>query len=255
MQPVRLSFSHGLYFTMFLMMMFSCKQEHPTTNEQPTPSAIVETARFPHLMDSILAKYQISDSSNQIILSYNMELSATTGQLLGYEKINNQWQLTFDTIAVNFGKNGFAPYDKKMEGDGKSPTGVFEIGSAFGYVDNIPHKMNFLKMNENHYWDSDPKSITYNQLLSEKPEISKTGEVEEMRRKDDLYKYGIIIEYNTKPAVSGKGSAIFLHTQRNVGAHTAGCISMAEQDIIRLIHWIKPNSNPMIAMGTWSALK
>ena len=232
-----------------LVFITSCKTERRSSIEQKQPTA--STQKEVHLLDKILEKYSVRQNTNQVILSYNQNISETTGQLIGFEKIDGQWQPTFDTIVVNFGKNGFASLDKKLEGDGKSPTGVFEIGKAFGYSDNISHHVDFITLHENHYWDSDSNSPTYNQLLSEKPT---TPFIEIMRRKDHLYKYGIIIEYNTKEVISEKGSAIFLHIQRKKGAYTAGCISMNEKDIIHLIKWLKPNQQPMIAMGNWSEL-
>lgn len=232
-----------------ISIFFSCKNETSTTSvekqSQPT------TEKEIHFIDNLLTKYDVNQNTQQIILSYNQNLAETTGKLVGYQKIGGQWQLTFDTIDVNFGKKGFAAFDKKLEGDGKSPTGIFKIGKAFGYADDIPHDIDFITLNENHYWDSDSKSSTYNQLLTEKPA---TPLVEVMRRKDHLYKYGIIIEYNTEQAIPEKGSAIFLHVQRREGAHTAGCISMEEKNIVDLIKWLQPKQQPMVVMGNWTEL-
>lgn len=241
--------SKVLLFLISTILIFSCKNE-------PTSSSQKEEVPLPveqevHLIDGILQKYHIEKTINQVILSYNQNQSETTGELVGFERINGKWQSTFNTITVNFGKNGFAVYNEKIEGDGKSPTGVFEIGKAFGYDDNISHSIDFITLDENHYWDSDSKSATYNQLLTKKPA---TALMEVMRRKDRLYKYGIIINYNTQRAIPEKGSAIFLHVQRREGAYTAGCISMKEKNIVRLIEWLKPEQEPMIIMGNWSEL-
>ena len=242
-------FSNISFLFIALIFIFSCKNK--TNSSTGKEAILLPVQQKMSQIDSLLQKYGIEKTTNQVILSYNQSQSETTGQLIGLERINSKWQPTFDTITVNFGKNGFALYDKKIEGDGKSPTGVFSIWEAFGYADNIPHKMDFITLNENHYWDSDSKSNTYNQLLNKKPT---TSLMEVMRRKDHLYKYGIIIAYNTLQPIPEKGSAIFLHVQRRTGAHTAGCISMKEKDMIRLIEWIKPDQEPMIAMGNWSEL-
>jgi L,D-peptidoglycan transpeptidase YkuD (ErfK/YbiS/YcfS/YnhG family) len=238
-----------LFIFVCLIFIFSCKNEKSTPIKKEETQPLIEQEI--HLIDNILGKYNLEKDIRQIILSYNQNQSETTGQLVGFEKIEGKWQSTFDTIDVNFGKNGFALYNEKMEGDGKSPTGVFEVGKAFGYADDIPHNIDFITLNENHYWDSDSKSATYNQLLTEKPA---TSLMEVMRRKDHLYKYGIIIEYNTKQAIPEKGSAIFLHVQRRKAAYTSGCISMEEEDIIRLIEWLNSSQQPMIVMGNWSEL-
>lgn len=224
------------------------------TNEQPTSSATTnitlktkKKVAAPHFIDDLFNKYNIDKNTSQIVLSYNISPSDITGKLIGFEKVDDQWQMTLDTIPVNFGKNGFAPFDEKQEGDGKSPTGIFDLGKAFGYADDIPHDIEYLTLNENHYWDSDSKSETYNQLLTERPT---TKHMEVMRRKDHLYKYGIIIEYNTENPIPNNGSAIFLHIQRRTSAPTAGCISMEEEKMKSLINWLKADKQPMIAMGT-----
>ena len=240
--------SKTLLLLLCIPFVFSCKNEPASSAEEQTQSSIDKEV---HFIDNLLKKYDIDKNTNQIILSYNKNQSETTGQLIGYQKIEGQWKPSFDTIDVNFGKKGFAPYSEKLEGDGKSPTGIFEIGKAFGYNDDISHTIDFITLHENHYWDSDSESATYNQLLIEKPT---TPLVEVMKRKDHLYKYGIIIEYNTKPAVPEKGSAIFLHVERKKGSYTAGCISMNEKDIIELIEWLQPNHEPMIIMGNWAEL-
>jgi L,D-peptidoglycan transpeptidase YkuD (ErfK/YbiS/YcfS/YnhG family) len=75
-----------------------------------------------------------------------------------------------------------------------------------------------------------------------------------MKREDDLYRHGIVIEYNMHPIVRGKGSAIFLHQWQGKGKSTRGCVAMPEHHILRLLSWLDPAQNPLIIMGTESAL-
>jgi L,D-peptidoglycan transpeptidase YkuD (ErfK/YbiS/YcfS/YnhG family) len=70
-----------------------------------------------------------------------------------------------------------------------------------------------------------------------------------MKRSDHLYKYGIVIEYNSLNTIKGKGSAIFIHIERSAGAPTAGCIAVSEENIINLIKWINPNKKPTIEIN------
>jgi len=53
-------------------------------------------------------------------------------------------------------------------------------------------------------------------------------------------------------AVPGKGSAIFLH-QSN-GAATAGCVSLARADLVKVLTWLDPAADPRIVMGPDSVL-
>jgi L,D-peptidoglycan transpeptidase YkuD (ErfK/YbiS/YcfS/YnhG family) len=70
-----------------------------------------------------------------------------------------------------------------------------------------------------------------------------------MKRDDNLYKYGIIIEYNTDPVIKGSGSAIFLHVWKGEGIHTAGCVAISEENILKILDWLDPAATPLIITG------
>jgi len=70
-----------------------------------------------------------------------------------------------------------------------------------------------------------------------------------MRRNDDLYQYGIVIEYNTDPIIKGYGSAIFFHVWAGTKSTTAGCVAVSENDIRKIISWLNPAANPVILIN------
>ena len=76
-----------------------------------------------------------------------------------------------------------------------------------------------------------------------------------MKRNDDQYKYGIVVEYNTNPIIKGKGSAIFIHVWRNRNQPTAGCISISQEKILKLLEWLDPEKEPIIVLGTTSIIE
>lgn len=217
---------------LFFALMFN---EHSVLNSQNPTSA--ENIKLP--------------KSNQVIIAYTDSINSITGNLYGIEFIDSNWVVTFDTIACSIGKNGFARPNQKKEGDGKTPSGKFAIGSAFGYDDDLHPDIDFIEINDNHYWVSDSKSPYYNKLIDFYP---KGVFVEKMRRKDHLYKYGIVIEYNTAKIEKEKGSAIFIHIERKKGKPTAGCIAISEKSIKELINWLKPSKHPLIVMGNRNSL-
>jgi L,D-peptidoglycan transpeptidase YkuD (ErfK/YbiS/YcfS/YnhG family) len=55
-----------------------------------------------------------------------------------------------------------------------------------------------------------------------------------------------VIDYNAHPIVPGRGSAIFLHVA--VGA-TAGCVSLPEPRLVRLLRWLRPSARPSIRLS------
>ena len=56
---------------------------------------------------------------------------------------------------------------------------------------------------------------------------------EKLKRGDNQYKYGIVVEYNTDTIVRGKGSAIFVLVVREPNRPTAGCIAIAVEDGVK----------------------
>jgi L,D-peptidoglycan transpeptidase YkuD (ErfK/YbiS/YcfS/YnhG family) len=69
---------------------------------------------------------------------------------------------------------------------------------------------------------------------------------EAMRRADNLYKLGIVIQQNTAPTVKSHGSAIFLHIWRSATTPTAGGVGLRESNLRRLIDWLTPSANPAL---------
>lgn len=162
------------------------------------------------------------------------DTSAARYILYGEEQVGTNWTTSFDTITCTVGYNGIAAPGEKREGDGMTPSGEFALGAVFAYDNDLGLKDNFIELEPYHYWVSESNAETYNTLVDYDPAPL---EAEKMERGDILYKYGIIINYNTDPVVPGKGSAIFLHIYRSPEKPTAGCVAISEEDIVQLIRW------------------
>jgi L,D-peptidoglycan transpeptidase YkuD (ErfK/YbiS/YcfS/YnhG family) len=111
--------------------------------------------------------------------------------------------------------------------------------------------MAYRQATDNDFWVDDVNSGDYNQWVKGEPQAASW---EKMKRDDDQYKYGVVIEYNMHPIVKGKGSAIFLHVW-NGGESTLGCVSMSEEMILEILGWLDPAKKPLIIMGTESELR
>ena len=155
------------------------------------------------------------------------------------------WHLVSGPIPAVIGRNGLAPIGEKREGDGRTPSGTFELRRAFGYEKGVPTGLDYRGVTEKDFWIDAPASPFYNQWVAgDIPEVSH----EMLRRQDDLYKYAIVIEYNTGPVIPGMGSAIFMHVWRAANKPTAGCVAMAEIDLLRLLQWLDAHRNPVILL-------
>ncbi len=145
------------------------------------------------------------------------------------EKRGDNWQMALEPFNAVIGKNGFAPEGEKREGDGKTPSGIYPLKMTFGYNETIKTKMPYRQALADDIWVDDPNADDYNRWVKKQKTHAASYEI--MKRDDNLYKYGIVIEYNTDPVIKGNGSAIFLHIWKGEGIPTAGCVAVYEENI------------------------
>ena len=181
-------------------------------------------------------------SAKQIILVRDKGIQAS---LECWEKVGKRWHRAFESIPAVVGRNGLAAEGEKQEGDGRTPTGIFKLRRAFGYLPSVETGLKYTQVTENDFWVDDPGSLQYNQWVKGIPNAKS---FEKLRRDDDLYKYAIVIEYNTDPIVPWEGSAIFLHVWRDDKTPTAGCLAVSEENLVKLLMWLKVDNKPIIIL-------
>ena len=129
---------------------------------------------------------------------------------------------------------------KKIEGDCITPKGKYKIIKVFYRTDRVKKiKSNFrlYKIKKNMGWCDDPLSKSYNKLIKLPSKFSH----EKLYRKDKLYDLVLVLNYNLKPIIKNKGSAIFIHIANKNYKLTKGCISLNKKDLIFLLKNIKKN--------------
>ena len=163
-----------------------------------------------------------------------------------------------DTVPVVLGKNGLGwglglidaksrAGPRKIEGDNKAPAGIFRLSPAFGYARRASWIMlPYVPLTTESEGVDDPRSHYYNQLVDRsKVPLVDWRTSEQMRRADDLYKWGVFVAHNPA-AKPGAGSCIFLHIWKNSSTATTGCTAMAERDLIQLLSWLDPAAQPIL---------
>jgi Uncharacterized protein conserved in bacteria len=61
-----------------------------------------------------------------------------------------------------------------------------------------------------------------------------------LKRTDHLYDLVLVIEYNTKKIIKGKGSAIFMHLAKPGYKPTQGCIALSKKSFLDILGKITP---------------
>ena len=128
----------------------------------------------------------------------------------------------------------------KIEGDKSTPKGIFSLGKLYYRQDRIKKiktNLRLRKIKKKMGWCNDPKNIKYNKEVDRK----KIKKSEKLFRSDHKYNALIIINYNYKPVIKNKGSAIFLHLTKNYKA-TAGCIALMQNDFLKLVKVLDKNT-------------
>lgn len=187
-------------------------------------------------------------ASSQVLIVRNTNPALCAVQVFALEKRNGRWQSPFAPMDGVIGKNGFAPPGEKNEGDGRTPSGIFPLGTVFGYELSFPTRMSYRQATADDLWVDDVHADDYNRWVTKG--ATEAASVERMRRDDDLYKLGIVVEYNTNPVIKGRGSAIFFHLWKEKGMPTAGCIALSEEDLGKIVRWLDPASQPVVILGT-----
>lgn len=197
-------------------------------------------------------------AAHQLLLVTTADWNAVAGRMRRFEraKAGEAWQPVGDAIAIVVGKNGTAwdplaeqsvPGPVKREGDGRSPAGVFTLGTAFGFAP--ANEARWTKLPYTHVTEGiecvdDSSSAVYNQIVNRRtiqaPDWSSS---EKMREVGEAYRWGVVVNYNT-PAVAGRGSCIFLHIGGQNG--TAGCTAMSLDALQAAMAWIDPQRKPVM---------
>lgn len=211
--------------------------------------------------------------STQMMVVTTPSWDAVEGQLQRWERAGTgqAWHPVGGAISIVVGSKGLAwgvgpiPPDArhlrlpgepvKREGDGKSPAGVFSLGSAFGYAAQpLPGvKLAYLPLTPSTECVDDPASKHYNRIVDRSAVAPDWNSSEHMRAIGESYRWGIVMDFNgtveggSLPApIPGAGSCVFLHIWHSRSQGTAGCTAMRQSDLESLMLWLDPARRPLV---------
>ena len=162
-------------------------------------------------------------TGNQLLVAVSETIEMSSVKLYTLERTPRGWKLCTGPLRGVIGRNGFAPWGEKREGDMHSPTGFFPLEFAFGYAPAIDSQMLYRQATDKDLWVDEVLSPDYNTWVKRGQSSATSFEV--MKRKEILYRHGIVIGYNRNPIVKGNGSGIFVHAWQENGSTTAGCVA------------------------------
>jgi L,D-peptidoglycan transpeptidase YkuD (ErfK/YbiS/YcfS/YnhG family) len=146
-------------------------------------------------------------------------------------------------IPVALGRGGIKA--NKGEGDGATPRGAFVPRRLWWRSDRHRRPRTFLPVRAirpDDAWCEDPGHRHYNQPVR----LDRDQAGDRLSRDDHLYDFVIELDHNTRPRVSGRGSAVFLHLARENFSPTAGCVAMTRSAMLRLLARLGPATRIVI---------
>lgn len=209
--------------------------------------------------------------STQLIVVTTPNWGAVTGQLRRFERVQNRWRTVGEPIPIVVGRNGMgwsiglhaadepnvriASEPVKKEGDGKSPAGIFDLGTAFGYsAQPLPGlKLPYLALTESIECVDDVNSKYYNRIVDHSSVTADWNSSEHMRDTGESYRWGVVVDFNGTVAEHGHklpqpggGSCVFLHIWHDRSHGTAGCTAMSQENLETLLTWLDPKRAPLL---------
>ena len=141
------------------------------------------------------------------------------------------------TLKCALGRSGVTYL--KREGDGATPAGRLRLLRLILRPDRGLRPRTALPcrvLRPNDGWCEDPRSGLYNRPIR----LPSAAGHETMWRDDRLYDIVGVLDWNMRPRVRGRGSAIFLHLARPGHRPTAGCIALEKKDLRLLLAAVGP---------------
>lgn len=122
----------------------------------------------------------------------------------------------------------------KREGDGGTPAGRMRFLELRVRRDRLPGPACALPSNpirQRDGWCDDPRDGRYNRPV----QLPVSASAEPLWRDDRVYDVVGILDWNLRPRIRRRGSAIFLHLCRSDIQATEGCIALRRADLLRLL--------------------
>jgi L,D-peptidoglycan transpeptidase YkuD (ErfK/YbiS/YcfS/YnhG family) len=170
-----------------------------------------------------------------LVTAPGMNDVAATMRLYERASANEAWRALGATEPATIGKAGLGwsqfflklarrGEPLKVEGDKRTPAGIYPIGRSFGVL--ASSRPDYLHVTPDTICVHDLSSPAYNTIAS-RARVGPAVHAENMSRILPMYRRGLLVNYPTD-ARKQAGSCIFIHVWRSPTTGTAGCVAMPE---------------------------
>ncbi|SOD87882.1 L,D-transpeptidase [Streptomyces sp. Ag109_G2-15] len=194
------------------------------------------------------ARMADTGGGTQLITARAPGTGSTSGTVTWWDRRDGQW-VRAGSAPARFGAKGLVEGRTRKQGTNTTPTGLYRLPFAFG-IKGAPSgtRVAYRAVKESSWWCEDVDSTAYNRWVDPLPADCRASESERLGSYPTQYAYGLVVGFNYDRPVRGRGAGIFLHV--NGKAATAGCVSVPEDAMRRILKWADPGRKPHIAIGT-----
>jgi L,D-peptidoglycan transpeptidase YkuD (ErfK/YbiS/YcfS/YnhG family) len=189
--------------------------------------------------------------ATQVITVTAASTASTQGTLQAWRKLGDGWRRVGGAVPAWLGTDGLTWHPS--ESLSATPIGSFTLTRAFGHFADPGTALPYAETTPADWWISQPGPL-YNtmQRCSADCPFNLGSPNEHLFYETPYYNYAVVIDYNTRNAPGGvrhgAGSAFFLHV--TVREPTQGCISINQDQLVRILRWLSPARHPRILIGT-----
>lgn len=196
------------------------------------------------------ARMADTGGGTQLITAVAPERSSTTGTVTWWNREDGRW-VRSGSAPARFGASGLAAGASRTQGTNTTPTGLYGLPYAFGIEAAPPGTAYpYRRVHQDSWWCQDNDSRSYNRWTEPRAADCRAAESEHLITYRAQYAHALVIGFNYERPVRGRGAGIFLHV--NGRGATAGCVSVSEDAMRRILRWADPARRPHIAVGTRS---
>lgn len=212
--------------------------------------ALASFAARPAEPQPLPARLADTGGGSQLITAEAPGTDSTTGTVTWWDRRWGKW-VEAGSAPARFGANGLTEGATRTQGTNTTPTGLYDLPYAFGVAappagTRYPYRL----VNDRSWWCQDNASRAYNRWVEPLSADCRADEAEHLVTYGTQYARALVIGFNYRRPVQGRGAGIFLHV--NGKGATAGCVSVPAGAMDRILAWADPARRPHIAVGTES---
>ncbi|MBD9734780.1 L,D-transpeptidase family protein [Streptomyces sp. H28] len=184
----------------------------------------------------------------QLVTAVAPDSGSTSGTLTWWDHRDGRW-VAAGSAPARFGANGLTEGTTRRQGTSTTPTGLYRLPYAFG-IRPAPAgtRYPYRPVREDSWWCQDNASRHYNRWSEPRAADCRAAEAEHLITYREQYAHALVVGFNYREPVRGRGAGIFLHV--NGRGATAGCVSVPAEAMRRILRWAEPGRRPHLAIGT-----